>query len=148
MAKLGEQRLGQRNLLGKTKVMITKSLKARELALIREGNIGAYRIRAVSFQKNAVVFLRVRRKISLRVAGFPRKAPHRAFPLTQIEMAISFPLDSSTCESRKLFPQRRCSCQRFCSQFDGSSRRPRLLPFRRGLPEASSPYCGALQRKI
>src|SRR5215831_20673509 len=63
MAKLGEQCPGQGNLLGKTKVMTAKPLKARGLAYAGEKTMGLCVIGPVSFFENAVVFLRLRQNL-------------------------------------------------------------------------------------
>ena len=56
-------------------------------------------MRAVSFRRNRPRFLTLRRNLTLSRDFTPRHPLH-PFPLTQIEMTGSFPIDSSTCESR------------------------------------------------
>src|ERR1035438_2872678 len=108
-------------------------------------------IGAVSFQQNASWFLTVRPSLTF-VSGFHRKAPACPFPLTQIEMTGTFPIDSSTCESRTLFLHDRRSTKHFWWQSHRSPSAHICPGVRRRLPEATAGYCceggGAIRRQL
>ena len=81
---------------------------------------------AVSFRTDRCLFLRLRRNLT-PVSGFHTKAPLSPFPLTQIEMTGSFPIDSSTCESRTLFLQFRRGTEHFWTAVRSFPRKTVLL---------------------
>src|SRR5450631_3471938 len=104
---LGVQRPGHLNLLEKTKVMGGISKKGRRLVRIEKSRRMTLSMRAVSFLRNRLPFLTLRRNLTLSRDFTPRH-PLCPFHLTQIEMTGTFPIDSSICESRTLFLHCRC----------------------------------------
>src|SRR5450755_1305521 len=109
------------------------------------------RMRVVSFRRSSHLFLTLRHSLT-GVSGFHTKAPHRPFSLTQIEMTGTFPIDSSTCESRTLFLHCRRSTKHFWWQSHRSPSAHICPGVRRRLPEATAGYCceggGAIRRQL
>src|SRR6202140_3316508 len=79
---------------------------------------------------------------SQTVSGCHSKAPHLPFLLTQIEMTGSFPIDSSTCESTRLFLKFRRRIRYFWTRSGYFPERQFCRGLGRSLSEGSASYCG------
>src|SRR5438034_8107373 len=95
---------------------------------------------AVSIRTVDFGFLTLQHNLTLD-AGFLTKAPLLLFFLTQIEMTGTFPIDSSTCESRILFVHCRRGTEHFWRRSDRSPGKQVYPRVRGRIPEASAPHC-------